>query len=696
MKFNFCHSNIKLEFVKTKEGRINLLYCGLKDKRHPVIKSDLYNYYPFIELGYVEDKNGGYRSSQQYLKGYGLAHQYVSHKIVENDRGKELILVTRNEDLEVETHYLIYHNCNALSSYNIVKNIAKKPINLTYISSFHQLGVLPINDKNAYVHYATNGWYVEAQWECKPLKDVGLFAGLNYTSMKRFCLNNNGTWSTKEFLPMMVLENRKKKTATLVQIENNGSWHLEIGDCIGQVYLAASGPELLDNSWLKILKPGETFESVHATLSFAEDFEGTIQEITKARRIMRRDSLDHKNLPVIFNDYMHALWDTQTTDAILPLVDIASEVGSQGFCIDAGWFAVGNKWWTSIGEWKEEPSNFPNGGFKGVIDYIKSKGMFGGMWIEIEEIGINSPILKDIKDDWFFQINGEKILVNNRYQLNFANEEVYQHALDVIDRLVNLYHIDYLKIDYNVDFGIGNSYNSDSLGDGLLKHNRAYIKWLNEVMDKYPNLTIENCASGGCRMDAEILKYCPIQSTSDQVNYRLYPYIATNVFTICPPEQAAVWSYPLNDMEKIMPTDEVVAMNMCNAMLGRIHLASFINKLPNNQLELIKEGIRYYKSLVEFKKNALPIYPIGTAKYFGKEVVGGLKNGDKIVLGVWNTSNKPRTVKVKLEKYHATKVQVGYPKSLGTKFEFDKETKVLSVTFDENYGGRIFEIEVNE
>ena len=106
--------------------------------------------------------------------------------------------------------------------------------------------------------------------------------------------------------------------------------------------------------------------------------------------------------------------------------------------------------------------------------------------------------------------------------------------------------------------------------------------------------------------------------------------------------------------------------------------------------------IRYYKSLVEFKKNALPIYPIGTAKYFGKEVVGGLKNDNKIILGVWNTSNKPRTVKVKLEKYHATNVQVGYPKSLGTKFEFDKETKVLSVTFDENYGGRIFEINIEE
>ena len=696
MKFNFCHSNIKLEFVKTKEGQVRLLYCGLKDKRHPVVKEDTYSYYSFIELDYAEDKNGVCRSSQQYLKGYGLSHHYVSHKEIENEKGKELILVTKNEDLEVETHYLIYHNSNALSSYNIVKNIAKKPINLTYISSFHHLGFLSVNDKNAYLHYATNGWYVEAQWESKPLRDIGLFVGLNYTAMKRFCLNNNGSWSTKEYLPMMVLENKKKKTATLVQIENNGSWHLEIGDCIGQVYLGASGPELLDNSWIKILQPKETFESAHATLSFAEDFEGTIQEITKARRVMRRDSLDHQNLPVIFNDYMHALWDTQTTDTIMPLVDIASEVGSQGFCIDAGWFAVGNKWWSNIGEWKEEPSNFPNGGFKRVIDYIKSKGMFAGMWIEIEEIGVNSPILKDIKDDWFFQINGQKVLRNNRYQLNFANEEVYQHALEVIDRLVNLYHIDYLKIDYNVDSGIGNSYNSDSLGDGLLKHNRAYIKWLNEVMDKYPKLTIENCASGGCRMDAEILKYCPIQSTSDQINYRLYPYIATNVFTICPPEQAAVWSYPLNDIEKIMPTDEVVVMNMCNAMLGRIHLASFINKLPKTQFDLIKEGVCYYKSLVEFKKKALPIYPQDTAKFFGKEVVGGLKFNNKIILGVWNTSNKPRTIKVKLDKYHVKNAIVSYPKSLETKFEFDKENKVLSVIFKENYGCRIFEMEVDE
>ena len=581
-----------------------------------------------------------------------------------------------------------------MTCFNIVKNVKNESITLSYVSSFHQLGILPVNNKNTYLYQATNSWHEEAQWQKHRLFDLGLFNGNGFTSMKRYCLNNTGSWSTKEHLPMMVLENKKKKTATLVQVENNGSWHLELGDFVGQLYLAASGPEFNDNQWLKSLKPGEIFKSTQATLSFGEDFEEIIQEITKARRKMRRSADDLKHLPVIFNDYMHALWDTQTRETILPLVDIAASVGCEEFCIDAGWFAKGSQWWDVVGEWKEEPSNFPDGGLKYVIDYIKSKGMKAGIWVEIEAVGMNSPIVSQMKDGYLFQIKGINSINNRRYQLNFAHPEVYQHAMDVMDELMRLYNLDYLKIDYNVDSGPGTDFDSDSVGDGLLKHNRAYIKWLNEVMDKYPHLTIENCGSGGCRMDYEMLKYCPIQSTSDQTNYRKYPYLSCNVLTACTPEQAAVWAYPLNDYEKIMPTDEVVVMNVCNSMLGRIHLASFINKLPANQLDLIREGVRYYKSLVDFKKNALPIYPKGTSHFFDKEVVGGLINGERIILGVWNTSNKPRTVSVDLSKYHVVDVKVGYPLSLSADYSFDKSTKKLTVSFKENYGGRIFELSV--
>ena len=689
IEFSFCDSQMRFLIKNTK---IFLVFCGLKDRKYISISKEQKKYCSIVEIEYLEGKTNHHRGLKNFQTSYGETYKYVKHSIRETNNGSELIITTRNDVLEVETHYLFYKLSNSLTMFNIVKNISSSPITLSYVSSFHQLGILPVNDKNNYLYQSTNSWHMEAQWQKHRMFDLGIFNGNNITSMKRYSLNNTGSWSTKEYLPMVVVENKKKKIATLLQIENNGSWHIELGDYLGLLYLSASGPELNDNLWFKKLRNEESFESVHATLSFGSDFEETIQEITKARRLMRRESNDLISLPVIFNDYMHALWDTQTKDTIIPLVDIAAKVGCEEFCIDAGWFAKGSNWWNIIGEWKEEPSNFVDGGLKGVIDYIKSKKMKAGLWIEIEAVGIDSSALRNIKDEWLFQINGVKVIHNNRYQLNFANPEVYSYAMSIIDNLMMLYNLDYLKIDYNTDAGVGNSYNSDSLGDGLLKHNRAYIKWLNEVMEKYPKLTIENCASGGCRMDYEILKYCPIQSTSDQTDYRKYPYLACNVLTACPPEQAAVWSYPLNDYEKIMPTDEVVVMNMCNAMLGRIHLASFINKLPEKQLRLIGEGINYYKSLVEFKKEALPIYPKGTAHFFEKEVVGGLINKDRIILGVWNTSKKPRTIKIDLSKYDVKDAKIGYPLSLDTNYSFNKEKHILKVSFSENYGARIFEL----
>lgn len=688
------YSGVRLQFQVTDEKKAVLLYCGLDSSKSKRVDKNCKKFYSFVEaevLGNVDNKNRGLK---HYQTSYANTSKYVSHKVVETKLGQELIIVTKNDILEIESHFVMYKDIKGVCTYNVVKNISKDPQTLTYVSSFYQLGIAKANLQSTSLWQAYNSWHREAQWVKNYFIDLGIYNGNDFTSMGRYSISNTGGWSTKEHLPMVAIEDSKKKTCTLVQVENNGSWQIEIGDFINEVYLGASGPEFYDNQWMKVINPNETFESVHATITFGKDFEETIQEITRVRRLVRRPSKDIEEMPIIFNDYMHALWDTQTTELIKPLVDVAASVNCNEFCMDAGWFAEGSDWWSILGEWKEYAPNFPNGGLKAVVDYIKSKGMKAGLWIEIEAVGVNSPALKFMKDGWLFKQGGKIVVNNNRYHLNFANPEVYQYAIGVIDDLMKLYQLDYIKIDYNVDPGVGNEWNSDSLGDGLLKHNRAYIRWLNEVMDKYPNLTIENCGSGGCRMDNEILKYCPIQSTSDQTNYRKYPYLASNVLTACTPEQAAVWSYPLNDYEKIMPTDEVVIMNMCNAMLGRIHLASFINKLPESQLNLIREGNKYFNSISEMKKKSVPVYPNGISRYFGKEVVGGIKADDKIVLGVWNTSGKPRTVKVKLGKYSPADVKVSYPTSVATDYKFDKKNNILEVTFKEAYGGRMFEVKL--
>ena len=92
---------------------------------------------------------------------------------------------------------------------------------------------------------------------------------------------------------------------------------------------------------------------------------------------------------------------------IKKLIDRAAELGCEYYCMDAGWYADGT-WWETVGEWKEEKKRFPNG-IKKVFDYIKSKGMHPGIWLEIEVIGINCPILNEFNDDCFFVRHGKRV-----------------------------------------------------------------------------------------------------------------------------------------------------------------------------------------------------------------------------------------------------------------------------------------------
>ena len=689
------YGKLRFEFSITKDKKLSLLYVGpISRKKLKVSNKDIAPFYTFVEA-HLSGGNIPEHHGIKYIQTeYAYEAKYVRHETIENDKGLELIIVTSNGVLEITSFIQIYKDVAAFSIYNQAKNISKSPISLEYLSSFNLVRLGRINSEDLSLYQANSSWYIEAQWIKDSFLHLGLYNGNDFLALTRYAINNIGSWSTKEHLPMVVVEDKRRKLDMLVQVESSSSWHIELGTTYNEIYLATSGPEFYDHGWKKILNPNDTFASVQTSVSFGSDFEESIQEITKVRRINRRFHQDNADLPVIFNDYMHALWDKQTTELILPLVDMASEIGCDEFCIDAGWFAEGTSWWNTLGRWKEEPKNFPNGGLKAVINYIKSKGMKAGIWIEIEAIGKDADIIKEMNDDWFFTINGKKTIEHNRYQLNFANEEVYQYALGVIDEIMSLYNIDYLKIDYNTDCGVGTDYHTDSVSDGLLNHARAYIKWLNEVMDKYPNLTIENCASGGCRMDSEILKVCPIQSTSDQANFRKYPYLSANVLTAVTPEQAAVWSYPVSDLEKTLPTDEEVAMNMVNSMLGRIHLASFLNKLTNKQLDLVKEGIAYYRSIIELKKRSVPVYPKGTAKFFDKEVVGGIKDDERMIIAIWNTSGKARKIKVNLAKYQPKEIKVAYPLSLETAYRYDKDKMVLELECGDPYMGRIFEIKL--
>ena len=178
---------------------------------------------------------------------------------------------------------------------------------------------------------------------------------------------------------------------------------------------------------------------------------------------------------------------------------------------------------------------------KRTIDRIKETGMVPGLWMEPEAVGAKGDAFSLYGKDAYFSREGKILGISDRYQLDFRCREVSERMERIVDDLVDGYGIGYLKIDYNIDAGVGTDNGAESCGDGLLEHNRAYLRWLKRIREKHPDLVIENCASGGNRMDYLTLGLCDLQSTSDQIDYKVYPYIAANMFSALLPEQAAVW-----------------------------------------------------------------------------------------------------------------------------------------------------------
>ncbi|BCN32114.1 glycoside hydrolase family 36 protein [Anaeromicropila herbilytica] len=632
----------------------------------------------------------------------GYLLKYVDMKDEVNEIGRKLTIT--QEDLEVTgarvvTYMQFYKDTTIVRCKNVVSNIGTEEQTLEYLSSFCYFGIEKEGDSNSdhkmFLRIPHNGWQKEMSWKTYTFPDLGM-AQTQPTRYQRTSktieVTNTGNWSTKEYLPMGYLENHEANTSLFWQIEHNGSWHYEIGDMHGHFYVCISGPTEVQSHWFKTLKPGESFESVPVAIGVGKnDFSEDMGELTKYRRKIRRPNEDNEKLPVIFNDYMNCLYGDPTTEKEIPLIDAAAGSGCEYYVIDAGWYAPG-EWWDSVGEWRECKERFPNG-LKEVTDYIRSKGMIPGVWLELEVMGINCEKAINAPDDWFFIRHGKRVYDRSRYQLDFRNPAVIEHVTEVIDRVVKEYGVGYIKMDYNIEPGIGTELYADSVGQGLLEHERAYLSWLDDIFYKYPDLVIENCSSGGLRIDYALLSRYSIQSTSDQEDYRHYATISANAPAGVTPEQAAIWSYPLREGDK-----EEVIYNMVNTMLLRIHQSGHLAELTKDRIELVEEAIKYYKEIRNDIKNALPFWPIGLADNLDHWLSLGLKTDNKVYLAVWKRNSKEKTLTLPIQKYikgmEVVAVHLTYPKAELCSFDFNRVKGELNVTFEEDTMARLFEFEL--
>ena len=489
---------------------------------------------------------------------------------------------------------------------------AEQPVLLEYVASLAFAGMPWSSDVRLWT--AANPWSAEHRWRAAPLSEYGLFdTGMHRYGQRgtknRIAVGSAGAWSSSEFLPMGALEWTDDGRVLLWEVEHNGSWAYEVADRVGGLYLTISGPCDPEHQWRKVLLPGTPFSTVPVSLVLSDSgIEGAAAQATAHRRALRWPHKDFETLPVVFNDFMNCLMGEPDTDKLLPLIDAAASAGAEVFCIDAGWFddAPGAApgpggvpgWWDSIGAWRESTERFPGeGGLTGVLDRIRERGMVPGLWLEPECVGVNSPTASSLPDTAFLQRGGRRVTEWGRHQLNLADAAARDFLDTTVDGLIERYGLGYLKFDYNIDAGVA---------DGLLEHNRAYLAWLDGLLDRHPGLTIESCAAGGSRTDQALLSRLPIQSLTDQQDHRLMPPIAAAAPLAVPPEQGAVWAYP-------QPEFSVAenAFTMASALLGRIHLSGRVDLLDEEQSALVQRAVRIYKSYRHVLPTAFPHWPLG-------------------------------------------------------------------------------------
>jgi alpha-galactosidase len=243
---------------------------------------------------------------------------------------------------------------------------------------------------------------------------------------------------------------------------------------------------------------------------------------------------------------------------------------------------------------------------------------------------VRSPVADLLPADAFFTRAGQRVVEHGRYHLDLRHPAAVKHLDQVTDFLVGDLGVGYLKLDYNINAGPGTDAGGLSAGAGLLDHNRALLRWLERLLDRHPSLTIENCASGGMRVDYAMLSRVQLQSTSDQQDYLRYAAIAAAAPAAVAPEQAAVWAYPQPSF-----TDDEIGFAMCSALLGRIHLSGHLDQMSQRQHGLVADAVRAYQLIRADLARAVPFWPLGLPGWTAATLALGMRAPGVTYVTAW-------------------------------------------------------------
>lgn len=426
--------------------------------------------------------------------------KYVSHEQRATDGGTETIVRLKDEvyPVNVTLHYVAYAKEDIIKQWAEISHGEKGDVDLSrYFSS-----ILYFESDKYYLTEFCGDWGKEMQ-----MKHTELNNG------KKILDSRLGTRTTMAMQPFFELgfdaparENEGTVLMGTIAWTGNFRFTFEVDHNGALRVLSGINPD----ASLYRLKRGEVF--VTPEFIFTLSTEG----VGEGSRRFARWALSHQlfkgeeDRMTLLNNWENTYFDFNE-EKLASLFDEARDLGVDLFLLDDGWF--GNKYprendRAGLGDWQVNRKKLPNG-VPYLVKTANEKGVEFGIWIEPEMVNPSSE-LAEKHPDWILRLpDRDTYYFRNQLVLDMTNPEVQDFVFGVVDNLMQENpNLKFFKWDCNSPItNIYSHYEKKNQGNLYVDYVRGLYKTLDRIQQKYPDLNMMMCSSGGGRCDFGALKY---------------------------------------------------------------------------------------------------------------------------------------------------------------------------------------------
>lgn len=511
--------------------------------------------------------------------------RYVSHSVIAPEDGvtRTDIILEDEKGVRVNLVYTAYGPDDVITVRSEITNTGKKPVTLL---NYYSASLPVVSDRYLLTHFY-GSWAREMQVDRELLthgtKVIETRKGVRttHTENPSFMLS----LGTESFS-----ENSGEVIAGALAWSGNFRMAFQMDETSRLNILAGINPYASEYS----LDRGETL--VTPEMIFTYSFKGAGQASRNLHSWARRSWCYDASAvcPTLLNSWEGAYFDF-TTETITDMIDDAADLGLELFVLDDGWFGNSyprNSSGQGLGDWQVNTDKLPEG-ISYLADYAHSKGMKFGIWIEPEMVNPKSD-LASAHPEWVVKAPGREVTtIRNQWLLDLSNPRVQDFVFGVFDDVMQMGKIDYVKWDANRHVESFGSEYLDRQEDFWISYVDGFYSVMRRIREKYPDVLIQACASGGGRVEYGALRYFNEFWTSDNTEAlsRSYIQYGTNMIYPAFVTGSHVSAVPNHQSGNVTP----LKFRFDMACSGRLGMELQPKDMTESEKEFAREAIGSYK-----------------------------------------------------------------------------------------------------